>query len=295
MKIEIDPGAGLCFGVKRATAMAEKILLQEDKVFCMGDLIHNEQEIKRLERLGMKTIKLSDIPTITSPKVLFRAHGEPPSSYAILKKNNKEIIDASCPIVLSLQKQIASTYEKTKNTATQIVVYGDKNHPEIISLQGHCNDRAVIIEHLEDLKDLDLNKPIHLFSQTTKYRSAYYRIRKKIEELLRENKIDLATHLSFHDSSCKIVAERDQQLKEFLRSKDVLVFVSGSKSSNGRQLFQICTNSSTPSYFVSNPDDIKASWFRVKENIGVSGATSTPYWLLKKAKQTISELLSIGQ
>jgi (E)-4-hydroxy-3-methyl-but-2-enyl pyrophosphate reductase len=295
MKIEIDLGAGPCFGVKRATEIAEKILLEEGKVLCMGDLIHNEQEINRLERLGMKTIKLSDIPSVTGNKVLFRAHGEPPQSYVVVKKNKKEIIDASCPIVLNLQKLIASVYEKTKNTATQIVIYGDKNHAEVRSLQGNCKHQAIIISHFDDLKKIDFYKSIHLFSQTTKYRSDYHLIRRKIEEILKEQKINLNTHLFFHDSSCKIVAERDQQLKEFISTQDVLVFVSGSKSSNGRQLFQICSNSSTPSYFVTKPDEIEKYWFKDKENIGISGATSTPYWLLEKSKQTISQLLSLGQ
>ena len=197
--------------------------------------------------------------------------------------------------MLNLQKLIASVYEKTKNTATQIVIYGDKNHAEVRSLQGNCKHQAIIISHFDDLKNIDFYKSIHLFSQTTKYRSDYHLIRRKIEEILKEQEINLNTHLFFHDSSCKIVAERDQQLKEFISTQDVLVFVSGSKSSNGRQLFQICSNSSTPSYFVTKPDEIEKYWFKDKENIGISGATSTPYWLLEKSKQTISQLLSLGQ
>lgn len=289
MKIEIDPGAGPCFGVERAINMAEELLNKKQSVFCVGDLIHNEQEIQRLESLGMKTIHLSDIESISDSTIMFRAHGEPPSSFLWAEKNAIKITDATCPIVQNLQEKIENTYQQIKGQKAQIVIFGKRTHPEIISLLGYCEGEAVIIETFSHLDSLDFSKPIYLFSQTTKYRSDYYQVREEIIKRLEAKGYDSASHLIFQDSSCKIVARRDEQLRAFLQEKDLLIFVSGSKSSNGRQLFQICKNSGIPSYFISHIDEIKVEWFRGKQNIGISGATSTPNWLLKKAQEKIEE------
>lgn len=290
MKIEIDPGAGPCFGVERAIKIAENTMLENKQLFCIGDLIHNEQEIKRLEKLGMKTIHLKDAIAKQIPEVLFRAHGEAPSSFQIAKENNIKIIDATCPIVINLQNQIRKTYQKIKQTEGQIIIFGNRKHPEIISLLGFCEENAIIIDKLKGLDSLDFLKPIYLFSQTTKYQSDYYLIKEEIEnriQLLKKS----SSHLFFHDSTCRLVAKRDKQLKEFIKDKDIIIFVSGKKSSNGKQLFQICKQSGIPSFFISKGEELKLEWFLGKVSLGISGATSTPYWLLDDVKDRINNSL----
>ena len=286
MNIEIDPGAGPCFGVERAIKIAEKTMQQNHQLFCIGDLIHNEQEIKRLEKEGMKIIQLQEAIDQQIPTVLFRAHGETPRSFQVAKENNIRIIDATCPIVIRLQKQIKETYQKIRKNEEQILIFGKRNHPEIISLLGFCERNAIIIEQVEDLEPINFIKPTYLFSQTTKYQSDYYHIKKEIENRIRLLNMP-SSYLHFHDSSCKVVAKRDKQLKEFIEEKDLIIFVSGRKSSNGKQLFQICMQSGIPSYFISKPEELKPNWLDGKENIGISGATSSPNWLLEKVKKKI--------
>lgn len=288
MKVEIDIGAGPCFGVLKATEMAEGFLSHNKSLLCIGDLIHNEEEMKRLNKLGLKTSTLQSAIDNKHQKVLFRAHGETPKSYLLAKNNNVQIIDATCPIVAKLQKQIANTYQKIKTKKEQILIYGNKRHPEIISLQGFCNGEAHIIESITDLNRIDFTIPIHLFSQTTKYRSYYLLIKEEI--IKKQHNIAGKKSLSFHNSSCKIVAQRDLQLQDFIRNKDLIIFVSGKKSSNGKQLFDLCQKSSIPSYFISNIQEISLLWFKQKTNIGISGATSTPLWLLKKIKAYIETI-----
>lgn len=289
MKVEIDPGAGPCFGVERAIDKAEQVLEAENKLICVGDLIHNEQEILRLERLGMQISSMEEVIENKNKTVLFRAHGEPPSSFNTLEKENIKIIDTTCPIVVNLQKQIANTYLQIKDNTGTIVIFGKKTHPEIISLLGHCEQTALIIEGQSDIIDIDFENPIFLFSQTTKYRSEYLKIKERIEkELMIRNK-NPEFHLVFNDSSCKIVAKRDLQLMEFIQEKDCVIFVSGKKSSNGHQLFQICEKSSITSYFVSDDSELDKLWFHQNMSIGISGATSTPLWLLEQVKKKIED------
>lgn len=280
MNISIDPGAGPCFGVQKAIDKAEEVLKNHSALICMGDLIHNEAEIGRLSELGMKSQSIEQVLKQKPEIVLFRAHGEPPSSYDLLSKEKIEVIDASCPIILNLQKKIREAYKKCRINNGQIVIYGQKDHAEIISLQGNCKNSAIIIENIEDIHNLDFSRPTYLFSQTTKYRSTYKKIHNRIIDKMKSEGID-SSLLHFSDSSCKIVALRDEQLKEFIKDKDVILFVSGSKSSNGKQLFQICKSIQPKSYFISQTEDIKPEMILGKENIGVSGATSTPKWLLE--------------
>ena len=284
MKVVIDPGAGPCFGVEKAIEKAEELLLTNQTLICNGDLIHNEQELKRLQRLGMHNLSIHQAFKQNKEHILFRAHGEPPASYELAKKYNIRVTDATCPIVKILQNKIKQTYENTRNKA-QIVIFGSKNHAEIISLQGHCQNTAVIIENAIDIEKLEISKPIYLFSQTTKYHSDYVLIKRLIEEEILKQNLSISAHLYFYDSSCKIVAQRDKQLHEFIKDKDLIIFVSGSKSSNGKQLFHICKNSGIPSYFISSKKDLKKNWFTDKENIGISGATSTPLWLLEEVEK----------
>lgn len=292
MKIEIDPGAGPCFGVERAIDKAESILKEKSVLYTVGDLIHNEAEVERLERLGMKTITMDQAISGDYSNVLFRAHGEPPSSYVRVKKAKVELEDATCPIVINLQKKIAETYAEIKDAKGQIVLFGNKKHPEVISLMGHCDNKAIVIENLEDLSLIDFSIPIYLFSQTTKYRSEYAQIKERIEkELLRIN-ILASDHFIYNDSSCKIVARRDEQLRSFVEDKDLIIFVSGTNSSNGMQLFQICKNTGIETYFISRLEELHKEWFAAKSHIGISGATSTPKWLLEHVSLRVKELAS---
>ncbi len=291
MKIEIDPGAGPCFGVERAIEKAETILKEKSVLYTVGDLIHNEAEVERLEKIGMKTIAMDQAISGEYPNVLFRAHGEPPSSYQNTKDARVEVEDATCPIVINLQKKIAKTYSTIKNDKGQIILFGKKNHPEVISLLGHCENTAMVIEKLEDLNSIDFSIPIYLYSQTTKYRSEYFLIKKEVEHRISELNIKDSSHFNFHDSSCKIVARRDEQLQDFVEGKDLILFVSGTKSSNGKQLFQICKNTGVESYFISRIEELKKEWFLSKDNIGISGATSTPKWLLEQMSSRVKELV----
>lgn len=292
MIIEIDPGAGPCFGVARAIEKAESILKEKSVLYTVGDLIHNEAEVERLEKLGMTTIGMEQAISGEYPNVLFRAHGEPPSSYKNAKTANVEVEDATCPIVINLQKKIAKTYSEIKSTKGQIILFGKKKHPEVISLLGHCDNSAIVIEKLEELTVIDFSIPIYLFSQTTKYRSEYYRIKEEIENRLAELNLTDSSHFIFNDSSCKIVAMRDEQLRSFVEDKDLIIFVSGSKSSNGKQLFQICKNTGIETYFISRLEELNKEWLVDKKNIGISGATSTPKWLLEEMSSQVTELVS---
>lgn len=291
MNIEIDPGAGPCFGVEKAIQKAESILEKESVLYTVGDLIHNEEEVERLEKLGMKTIGMDQAISGQYPNVLFRAHGEPPRSYQRAADAQIKVSDATCPIVIQLQKKIAETYQEIRETNAQIVIFGKKDHPEVISLLGHCDASAIIIGTMADVEQLDLKNPIHLFSQTTKYRSEYYKVKEEIEKLLEESSLTDSSHFYFNDSSCKIVARRDEQLREFILGKDLILFVSGSKSSNGKQLFQICRNSGIESHFISRIEELKSEYLEGKLKIGISGATSTPKWLLEKVKLEVELLV----
>jgi len=289
MIIDIDPGAGPCFGVERAINMAEQVLNDHHQLLCIGDLIHNEQELFRLKKLGMEIINLKQAVKSKPNSVLFRAHGEAPSVYNALKTNNIAIIDTTCPIVRQLQLKIKNTYNNFNNKKGQIIIYGNSKHPEIISLLGHCNGEANIIENETDLDNIDLSLPIHLFSQTTKYRTNYLLIKERLLEKLTELGLEHSSHLIFHDSSCKTVAKRDEQLKDFIQDKDIIIFVSGKNSSNGKQLFNICKKSGITSYFVSQVSDLERNWFDDVKSVGISGATSTPSWLLFDIQKAIQE------
>ncbi len=290
MKVIIDPGAGPCFGVVKAIEKAEEFLMANQILICNGDLIHNDQELKRLENLGMRNLSIHQAYKQHKKHILFRAHGEPPASYDLAKKYKIDVTDTTCPIVKTLQNKINQTYENIKNTPAQIVIFGAKNHAEIISLQGHCQNTAVIIGNPTEVEKLEISKPIYLFSQTTKYHSNYLLIKKLIEEKILNQNLSLSSYLYFHNSSCKIVAQRDKQLQEFIKNKDLVLFVSGSKSSNGKELFQICKSSGIPSYFVESAKELQKQWFIDKENIGISGATSTPLWLLEEVEKFIKEI-----
>lgn len=272
LHVEIEPSSGFCFGVRKAIKKAEKILEQGQELYSLGEIVHNEQEIERLENKGMKTINREDFQQLQNKTVLFRAHGEPPESYEIAKKNKINVIDASCPIILKLQERI----EKSSKNDEKIFIFGVPNHPEIVGLNGKIGNKAIVFDKFEDLDISKLPNKLTLYSQTTKSLKLFYTIIDRLKELNIE--------VNVVDSICRQVSNREQELRNFCRSFDTIVFVSGKNSSNGRQLFEICRQENNSSFFISSVNEIKSNWFKEKQKIGICGATSTPFWLIEEVK-----------
>ena len=290
MQITIDENSGFCFGVTTAIETAEREL-QKGQLFCLGDIVHNGQEVERLDKLGLETIDYDDLRTLHNVRVLLRAHGEPPSTYHIAKRNNIEIIDASCPVVLHLQKRIRETYQALhgKNTGAQIVIFGKKGHAEVIGLEGQTNNTAIVIEGLKDLYQVDMKRPIYLFSQTTKSVEEFHAIVKAIEENRQQGEESV---FEYHDTICRNVANRVKKLQDFARNNDVVIFVGGKKSSNAKVLFNNCLEVNSCTIFVSSEADITPDILEQchkAEKVGICGATSTPKWLMEDVKKCIVE------
>ncbi len=287
MKVSIDPFAGFCSGVKRAIEIAECELKQNESIYCLGAIVHNEEETSRLENSGLVTI--NDIASVDNAKVLVRAHGEPPSTFRIAKEKKTEIIDATCPIVLKFQLKVNKAWKEMKPINGQVVIFGKINHPEVTGLCGQTDNEAIVVENTDDLEKIDFLRPIRLFVQTTKNKEAYKEIvnliAKKINSLNAE-----ASDFVFYDTICNQVSQRIPKLQNFSRAHDVIVFVSGKHSSNGKHLFEICKQENERCHFVTSENEIDCGWFKPEESIGISGATSTPLWLIKKIADTISTL-----
>lgn len=291
MVITIDDNSGFCFGVTTAIETAEREL-KNGPLFCLGDIVHNGQEVERLDNLGLETIDYDDLRTLHNVRVLLRAHGEPPSTYHIAKRNNIEIIDASCPVVLHLQKRIRDTYQALhgKNTGAQIVIFGKKGHAEVIGLEGQTNNTAIVIERINDIERLDFTRPIYLFSQTTKSVEEFGAIVDKINEQRAINTEQSPVTFEYHNTICKNVANRVKKLQDFARGNDVVIFVGGKKSSNAKVLFTNCLEVNNCTVFVSSTDDITPEILHQchqAERVGICGATSTPKWLMEHVKQYI--------
>ena len=290
MQITIDDNSGFCFGVTTAIETAEREL-QKGALFCLGDIVHNGQEVERLDKLGLETIDYDDLRTLHNVRVLLRAHGEPPSTYHIAKRNNIEIIDASCPVVLHLQKRIRDTYQSLhgKNTGAQIVIFGKKGHAEVIGLEGQTNNTAIVIERIEDLGKLDFTRPIYLFSQTTKSVEEFEQIVEEIKVRMGD-KLLIEGMFEHHNTICKNVANRVKRLQDFAHSNDIVIFVGGQKSSNAKVLFNNCLEVNPCTIFVSSTADITPEILQQchqAERVGICGATSTPKWLMENVKQHI--------
>ena len=297
MLITIDEYSGFCFGVTTAIETAEKEL-QKGTLFCLGDIVHNGQEVERLSQLGLETIDYDDLRTLRNIRVLLRAHGEPPSTYRIAQQNKIEIIDASCPVVLKLQKRIRETYQQLhgNNEGAQIVIFGKKGHAEVIGLEGQTNNTAIIIEHIEDLHKVNIHCPIHLFSQTTKSVEEFHAIVKAIENKRLECNISNDITFEYHDTICRNVANRVKHIQDFARSNDVVIFVGGQKSSNAKVLFNHCLEVNNCTIFVSSKKDITTEILQQchkADIVGICGATSTPKWLMEQIRSYIenAELL----
>ncbi|MGQ9846128.1 MAG: 4-hydroxy-3-methylbut-2-enyl diphosphate reductase [Bacteroidales bacterium] len=286
MKIEIDKHSGFCFGVVYAIEKAEKILDSGKSLYCLGDLVHNNQEMQRLEHKGLITITHDEYRKMRNATVLIRAHGEPPETYEIAKENNIELIDATCPVVLRLQKQVKEAYNKTEQK--QIVIFGKKGHAEVNGLVGQVNGKALVINSIDELDLINLRLPVTVFSQTTQSPNQYKML---IEELKKRMKAIGTLHLlSYTNSICRQVSSRDKELRLFAQDHDVILFVSGKQSSNGKALFEVCKSVNPRSYFISEKEEIKTEWLQNVKSIGVCGATSTPMWLMKQIADYLSKL-----
>ena len=277
LDVTIDTKSGFCFGVEFAIEIAEEILMQEGELYCLGDIVHNDMEVKRLEDMGLKIIDHKELENMKDVKVLIRAHGEPPSTYDLAIKNNITLMDASCPVVLKLQNRIKKSHDKEE----KIYIYGKHGHPEVKGLMGQTGKDAVVFQ---DIKELDLNKlpkSLTLYTQTTKSKEKFYEIVSKLTKT--------GVDINVNDTLCRQVSNRDNQLQDFSNNFDKIVFVSGTKSSNGNALFNVCKQNNSNSYFVSSSDEIDRGWFRKDESVGVCGATSTPMWLMEEVKDKILE------
>ncbi|MCB2194538.1 MAG: 4-hydroxy-3-methylbut-2-enyl diphosphate reductase [Bacteroidetes bacterium] len=292
MKIEIDSNSGFCFGVVNAIQLAEKELEHNDTLYCLGDIVHNSAEVERLKKNGLVTINHEQLKTLKNCKVLLRAHGEPPETYQTAIKNNIQLIDASCPVVLKLQNNIKLGFDKILEKGGQVVIYGKEGHAEVNGLVGQTNGKAIVIGSLEDLDKIDFTKPVNLFSQTTKSIEGFYEVQKEIEQRMIKAQGTEDVEFIANDTICRQVSHRQPQLRAFVKKHDVVVFVSGKKSSNGKMLFKVCKSENPNTYFVSDADELHKEWFKETDSVGVCGATSTPRWLMEKVAQNIEKLFN---
>ena len=280
IQVEIDKGSGFCFGVTTAIKKAEEELEKGEQLYCLGDIVHNGMEVNRLNRRGLITINRDDLKSLHHVKVLLRAHGEPPETYEIAKQNNIEIIDATCPVVLQLQRRIKRKFDA--NPMAQIVIFGKNGHAEVLGLVGQTRNRAIVIESFEDVKKLDFDRDIFLYSQTTKSLNEFHRIITYIQEHMAEG----ATFESF-DTICRQVANRMPNIAVFATKHDVILFVCGKKSSNGKVLFQQCRQVNPHAHLIENAKEIELEWFDGAQTVGICGATSTPKWLMEECRDYI--------
>lgn len=282
--VEIDKGSGFCFGVVTAIQKAEEELSKGGTLYCLGDIVHNSREVERLEALGLKTINHDEFKQLRNAKVLLRAHGEPPETYRIAKENNIEIIDATCPVVLRLQKRIKQSHQTNDEADKQIVIYGKTGHAEVLGLVGQTDGEAIVIEKAEEVSRLNLNRGVRLFSQTTKSLDEF----RQIVDYIKDNIAPTAT-FEYADTICRQVANRMPKLREFAASHDLIFFVSGKKSSNGKVLFAECLQVNPNSHLIDCETDIDLRLLKGVRSIGVCGATSTPKWLMEKVSGYIEE------
>lgn len=279
MRVEIDENSGFCTGVVNAIRKAEEEL-KKGPLYCIGDIVHNSLEVERLQQKGLKTIDHEEFADLKDCRVLFRAHGEPPVSYMKARENGIEVIDASCPVVLNLQKRIRRAYEEIKKEGGKVVIYGKRGHAEVIGLVGQTNGEAIVVENEADIEQIDFSCPVVLFSQTTKSLDGF----QTISGLIRKKGGDKVT---VYDTICRKVANRIPQLRNFAKMHDVIIFVSGEKSSNGRQLYSVCREVNARTYWVQGVQDIRAEMYAGAESVGISGATSTPGWVMEEIKEEL--------
>ena len=287
VNVEIDTGSGFCFGVTTAIQKAEEELAKGNTLYCLGDIVHNGQECERLKKMGLITINHEEFARLHNVKVLLRAHGEPPATYELARKNQIEIIDATCPVVLRLQKRIKQEYDNAPDNK-QIVIYGKNGHAEVLGLVGQTNGKAIVIEGLSEVGRLDFSKDIRLYSQTTKSVDEFRQIVDYIQEHISPD----AT-FEYHDTICRQVANRMPNIRSFASSHDLIFFVCGRKSSNGKILYHECKKVNPNSYLIDQPEEIDHQLLKDVQSIGICGATSTPKWLMEECKKVIETFITL--
>ena len=285
MKVVIDDKSGFCFGVVRAISEAEHALSQGGKVCSLGDIVHNRIEVQRLETLGLRTVTHADIPTLKGARMVVRAHGEPPATYAMAKKFGVEIIDATCPVVAALQKRVKQAYEQMSRCGGTVVILGKQGHAEVVGLTGQVNEKAVVIESEQDLERIDFSHPIYFLSQTTQSIALFESLCRQMRQRLPDEQM-----LTVDDTICRRVSSREEHLRDFARTFDVVIFVCGRKSSNGKVLYNICKEENPRSYNSEAENELVAEWFIAAYSVGVCGATSTPEWLMRRVAERIEKL-----
>lgn len=285
ISIEIDSKSGFCFGVVTAIHKAEEELQKTGQLYCLGDIVHNSDEVERLRDKGLITITHEEMKQLHNVKVLLRAHGEPPSTYELAKQNNIEIIDATCPVVLQLQRRIKDTYN-CENPRPQIVIYGKIGHAEVNGLVGQTNGEAIVVEDISQLDKVDLNRNIALYSQTTKSLQGFSAMRDEIS-----SRKSPSTTFNSYDTICRQVANRVEHIRQFASNHELIIFVSGKKSSNGKILYNECLDVNQNSHFISNENEIDSKWVNGVSSIGICGATSTPRWLMENVKARLQQLI----
>ncbi len=288
MKVEIDKKSGFCFGVQNAVEIAENALVRGEKVFSLGPIVHNDKEVDRLSALGLISIGHEQFNNLRNCNVLIRAHGEPPETYETAARNNVTIIEATCPIVKRLQSKMRETWLRSKPEKGQVVLFGKTGHAEVIGLLGQINNEGIVISRPEDLGKIDFSLPVYLFSQTTMAVEDYNHIKRLIYEKMKEKgSPDPEIHLKCFNTVCGQISNREPHLRSFASMHDVIIFVSGTESSNGKMLFAVCKSINPDTYFVSSPEEIDRSWFTGKKSVGVCGATSTPGWLIEQIRDYV--------
>ena len=285
VEVTIDRGSGFCFGVVKAIQSAERELKQTDELYSLGDLVHNSLEMERLKALGLHTIGHADLAHLRNRTVLLRAHVQPPSTYALAQKNQIKIIDATCPVVLQLQKRIHRCYQETKEYGTQLVIYGKKGHAEVNGLVGQTEGTAIVIEKLDDIEKLDFHRDIILFSQTTKPLDGFG----EVVEAIRA-RISSDVTFQYFDTICRQVANRLPNIRDFALQHDCIYFVAGKKSSNGQMLFEQCLQANPHSVFITSAADIAEPLPEDIRSVGICGATSTPKWLMEEVAERVKML-----
>ncbi|TCD04644.1 4-hydroxy-3-methylbut-2-enyl diphosphate reductase [Pedobacter frigidisoli] len=277
LQVDIDKSSGFCFGVVYAIEMAEDILDNEGYLYCLGDIVHNDEEVERLTKRGLKIIDLDVLKNLRDEKVLIRAHGEAPSTYQLALENNLTLIDASCPVVLKLQNRIKNSHDDDE----QVLIFGKHGHAEVIGLQGQTDGKAIVFQDLAELDNIELPSKFTLYSQTTKSTDKFYHIK---DELLSRG-----YDVKANDTICRQVSNRYEELENFVVNYDRIIFVSGKKSSNGKVLYDVCKKYNDNSYFISNVEELDQSWFAENDKVGICGATSTPMWLMEKVKSALEQ------
>ena len=284
MRVEIDDNSGFCFGVVRAISEAERAL-QGGRVFSLGDIVHNRIEVQRLEALGLSTVSHEDLPSLAGCRMLVRAHGEPPSTFEQARELGIEVIDATCPVVAKLQERVVKAHAKMREVDGQVVILGKRGHAEVVGLAGQVAEPTIIIERADDLEQIDFSRPIFFLSQTTQSVDKFNRL----AAIMRQRVADEAMFTA-DDTICRRVSSREEKLREFASQHDVVIFVCGRKSSNGKVLYNVCHEENERTYNIEEASELQAEWFEGAESVGICGATSTPKWLMEDVAEAILQI-----